>query len=375
MTSSSSSSPSSLEDQNSPFFLHHSENANTVIVSPPLTGSNYISWSRSFLLSISIKNKSGFLDGMITTPDLSDSSYVSWLGCNNILLAWILNSVSKDIASNVFFMTSAKEVWDKLKERFAQPDEARIYHLQHKLSGIVQGHLSVSDYFTQLNAIWEELHSHRPLPCCFCGKCTCDALKNVGEVQQGDYVFKFLMGLDDSYDVARGQIILLSPLPSLDKTFSLILQEERQRQARNTTLPISEPPALLAYQKFSKKKDKSDLVCHHCGKIGNTKENCYKLVGFPPNFKFTKPRIGNTSAAPYSANQVAAQINAPSHEAPAPSVSQLNLSQAQAHHLMDLVNARFPQLNSGQNQPLLPTPAPIKPQFKNQIPQTHPTQT
>ncbi|KAF5475551.1 hypothetical protein F2P56_007348 [Juglans regia] len=137
-TSSSSSSPSSLEDPNSPFFLHLSDNAHTVIVSPSLTGSNYISWSISFLLSISIKNKSSFLDGTITAPDLSDSSYVSWLRCNNILLAWILNFVSKDIASNVFFMISAKQVWDKLKERFAQPDEARIYHLQHKLSGTVK---------------------------------------------------------------------------------------------------------------------------------------------------------------------------------------------------------------------------------------------
>ncbi|XP_041016135.1 uncharacterized protein LOC121258655 [Juglans microcarpa x Juglans regia] len=257
-------------------------------------------------------------------------------------------------------MTSAKQVWDKLKERFAQPDEARIYHLQHKLSGIVQGHLSLSDYFTQLNAIWKELHSYRPLSCCSCGKCTCDALKNVDAVQQGDYMFKFLMGLNDSYDAVRGQIILLSPLPSMDKTFSLILQEERQRQARNTALPTSEPSALLAYQNFPKKKDRSDLVCHHCGKVGHTKKKCYKLVGFPPNFKFTKPRTGNTSTAPYSANHVAAQITASSHEAPAPSASQLNLSQAQTRHLMDLVNAQFPQLNLGQ-KPILPTLAPAKP--------------
>ncbi|KAG2690053.1 hypothetical protein I3760_09G169300 [Carya illinoinensis] len=290
MTSSSSSSPSSLEDPNSPFFLHHSDNANTVIVSPPLTGSNYISWSKSFLLSISIKNKFGFLDGTITTPDLSDPSYISWLRCNNILLAWILNSVSKDIASN-------------------------------------------------LNAIWEELHSYRPLPCCSCGKCTCDALKNVGEVQQGDYVFKFLMGLNDSYDSVRGQIILLSPLPSLDKTFSLILQEERQRQARNIALPISEPSALLAYQSFPKKKEKSDIVCHHCGKVGPTKDKCYRLVGFPPNFKFTKTKFGNASTTPYSANQVAGQITTSPKEMPAQSASQLNISQAQAQHLLALVNA------------------------------------
>ncbi|KAF5475506.1 hypothetical protein F2P56_007306 [Juglans regia] len=307
MASSSSSSSSSTEYPNSHFFFQHSNNANTIIVSPLLTGSNYISWSRYFILSISIKNKLGLLDGTISSPDLVDPSYVSWLRCNNILLAWILNSISKDIASNVFFMTSAKQVWDKLKERFAQPDEAWIYHLQHKLSGIVQGHLSVSDYITQLNAIWEELHSYRPLPCCSCGLCTCDALKNIGEVQQRNYVFKFLMGLNDNYDAVRGQIILLSPLPSLDKTFSLILQEERQRQARNIAVPTIEPSALLAYQNLLKKKEKTDLVCGHCGKMGHTKEKCYKQIGFPPTFKFTKSKFGNGFGKPvaHSANQVA----------------------------------------------------------------------
>ncbi|KAG6692146.1 hypothetical protein I3842_10G098500 [Carya illinoinensis] len=269
MTSSSSSPISLVEDPNSPFFLHHSDNANTVIISPPMNGSNYISWSRSFLRSISIKNKIGFLDGSISTPDLSDPSYVSWLRCNNILLAWILNYVSKEIASNVFFMTSAKQ-----------------------------------------------LYSCRPLPCCTCGKCTCKTLKTVGEVQQRDYVFKFLMGLNDSYDSVRGQIILL---------------KERQRQARNSSLPISEPSALLAYQNLpKKKKEKSDLICHHCGKVGHTKDKCYKLVGFPPNFKFTKAKFGNNPATSYSANRVTTQVTSSRQESHAPSTSQLNLSQAQA---------------------------------------------
>lgn len=85
------------ENPNSPFFLHHSDNANTVVISPPLTDSNYLSWNRSFTLAISIKNKLGFLDGTIPTPDLSSTLYVSWMRCNNLILSWILNSISKEI--------------------------------------------------------------------------------------------------------------------------------------------------------------------------------------------------------------------------------------------------------------------------------------
>lgn len=271
-TSSSSSSSSSLfslsEDPNSPYFLYHSDNANSVIVSPLLNGPNYLSWSRSFSLAISIKNKLGFLDGTIQTPSLNSSLYTPWLRCNNLILSWLLNSISKDIASNLLYINSAKQVWDKLKTRFSQPDDARIYHLQHQFSSIIQGSQSVSEYFTQLNAIWEELHIYRPLPFCSCGNCTCAALKLVGDVQQQDYVFKFLMGLNDSFAGVRGQIILMSPLPSLDKAFSLILQEERQREARNLVLPISESSALATYQSnvLAAYKERSEVTCGHCGK-------------------------------------------------------------------------------------------------------------
>lgn len=36
------------------------------------------------------------------------------------------------------------------------------------------------------------------------------------------------MGLSDTYVQVRGQILLMDPLPSLNKVFSLLTQEERQ---------------------------------------------------------------------------------------------------------------------------------------------------
>ncbi|KAF5461549.1 hypothetical protein F2P56_017636 [Juglans regia] len=273
------------EDPNSPYFLHHSDGINTVVITPPLSGPNYLSWSRSFTLALSVKNKLGFLDGSITTPAGTSTLYGPWVRCNNIILSWIIHSISQEIASNVCFIGDAKKVWDKLKDRFAQPDNARIYQLQHQLGTIMQGTQSVNEYFTQLNAVWEEIHNYRPSPNCSCGLCTCDALGSVGERQQTDYVFKFLMGLNETYDGIRGQIIIMSPMPSLDKAFSLVLQEERQRQARVAILPAAESCALAASHNQTKKKDKSDLTCYNCGKAGHTKDKCYRLIGFLPDFK------------------------------------------------------------------------------------------
>ena len=42
----------------------------------------------------------------------------------------------------------------------------------------------------------------------------------------------FLMGLNDTYSVVRGQILLMDPIPPLSKVFSLLLQDEKQRKVR-----------------------------------------------------------------------------------------------------------------------------------------------
>ncbi|KAF2294584.1 hypothetical protein GH714_012795 [Hevea brasiliensis] len=55
---------------------------------------------------------------------------------------------------------------------------------------------------------------------------------------------------------------------------------------------------------YSVKKVKNDVTCFHCGKPGNVKGNCYRLIGFPPNFKFTKSKgnaSGSSSSKPASA--------------------------------------------------------------------------
>lgn len=42
----------------------------------------------------------------------------------------------------------------------------------------------------------------------------------------------FLMDLNDTYSHIRGQILLMDPLPPLNKVFSLLTQEERQMLRR-----------------------------------------------------------------------------------------------------------------------------------------------
>lgn len=96
-----------LEDTASSFYLHHSKNHRTVTVTLELTSNNYPSWRRSFQLAISIGNKQGFLDGSILKPTQEDPLYLLWIRYNNLIVAWLLKSISSSIASTVFYLEDA----------------------------------------------------------------------------------------------------------------------------------------------------------------------------------------------------------------------------------------------------------------------------
>lgn len=50
------------QQPSSPFHIHPSESRTSIIVTPPLTGNNYQSWSRSIRMALISKNKMGRLE-------------------------------------------------------------------------------------------------------------------------------------------------------------------------------------------------------------------------------------------------------------------------------------------------------------------------
>ncbi|XP_062100426.1 uncharacterized protein LOC133806326 [Humulus lupulus] len=151
-TSHVSNSRNPLEDPADPYYLHHADNPGNILVSQPLTGQeNYASWSRAMRLSISIKNKLGFLDGSIPKPSLSDSVlYNAWIGNNNIVISWILNSVSKEIFASNLYNESAAVIWTNLRVRFHQKNGQHIFNLIKELMNLKQDVLSINMYYTKL---------------------------------------------------------------------------------------------------------------------------------------------------------------------------------------------------------------------------------
>ena len=117
---------------------------------------------------------------------------------------------------------------------------------------------------------------------------------------------KFLMGVNDSFFQVRTQILIMDPLPSINKAHSLFIQEEMQRSVHN--IVRVESTALATKNSGNNFKCKERPLCTHCGKLGHTVDKCYKLHGFPPGFKFKNNK--NATTHQVSSNLELIQANA-----------------------------------------------------------------
>ena len=298
-------------DPTSPYYLHPNEMPGALMVSPILNGRNYHSWSRSMRMALKAKTKLQFIDGTIAKPNRDDALFPAWDRCNTMVLSWLTHSLCDEIRESVMWRNVAADVWRELKEKYYEGDQFRIAQLQEELFAHKQGEVSVTSYYTKLQSIWEELDDFRPIPeCVACGDACVCGLDTVRKYRQADYVVRFLRGLNDSYSGVRSQIMLMEPLPSINKVFSLLSQQERQ-------MYVEEPQPVVSLADSGQgnsfagrgrgmrgrgrtssgrghggRGSSSKLVCSYCGKTGHLVDTCYKKHGYPLT---NKPRGGNVN--------------------------------------------------------------------------------
>jgi hypothetical protein len=288
-----------------------------------------------------------------------------------LVLSWINNCLSRQIHATVLYIYTAKGVWDDLKQRYSQGNGTRVHHLKQAIASFKQENLTICDYFTSLKGLWDELLNYRPIPGCTCGaKCICGLSRILLEYQHYDYVHSFLIGLNDSFAAVRGQILLMEPLPGINKVFSLVQNHETQKGAGILPLPIGLPTvdnialisrmnnevnafpysntashALLSrfdnrfdnnkqYQYQYPRKDKP--ICSHCGLKGHVMEKCYKLHGYPPGFQKKSKSIA-----------VANQVSSSSSALLETTDSSQNFSSLamQCQQLLNMLNAQAQQVS------------------------------
>ncbi|KAF8396921.1 hypothetical protein HHK36_018556 [Tetracentron sinense] len=167
-----------------------------------LNGHNFHAWSRSFLLYLGGKRKTG----------------------------WILGKEPKPTASD-------PKVEHALTKMYAHAHcDSRIFELYRDISHASQAALgfSIADFFGYLQTRWEELAQYEPL-----SEFPIDAVVESKHLDRR-HTYQFLMGLKPEFEAFRAQILNTSHMPSLYKAFATVDADERRRRL----LPPTPSPEL-----------------------------------------------------------------------------------------------------------------------------------
>ncbi|KAL3360867.1 hypothetical protein AABB24_014020 [Solanum stoloniferum] len=328
LDNSSSTLPARM-DITSPFYLHPSESAGSTLLPAIFDGSGYRSWRRAVLRALSVKSKTGFINGKVVRPDSDDPTFAQWERCDDMVTSWILNSLSPDLRDSLQYVNNAKELWDELEDRYDQTNGCKLYQLQKEINDLVQGNLDITGYYTKMKKLWEEKSTIDVASQCTC-VCNCGGKTRMHKAEQDRRLIHFLMGLNELYTTIRGNILMMSVLPSMAQAFAILSQEERQREVKphnNTALESTSLSASATHNNIGPKGfktnynsyrgsasnsntsntnnmfrgssstgNRSNLFCDFCKRSGHTKERCYKLHGYPSGQRFPKGR-GSGSAA------------------------------------------------------------------------------
>ncbi|OIT33480.1 hypothetical protein A4A49_55850, partial [Nicotiana attenuata] len=89
------------------------------------------------------------------------------------------------------------------------------------------------------------------------------------------------------------------PVPTINKAYSMLMERESQHTMSNNLCANEAGVTSLMTMKGGpgqRPKRNFNLYCDYCKMNGHTREGCYKLIGYPINFKFKKKTRVNAAA-------------------------------------------------------------------------------
>ncbi|KAK6131674.1 hypothetical protein DH2020_034581 [Rehmannia glutinosa] len=272
-------------DLTSPYSLGSQDNPGNVITNIQLRGENYDEWARAIRLSLKARRKFDFVEGTVTKPNGTEK-LDDWSVVHSMLVSWIMNTIEPTLRSTIAYYEDDAALWKDLKERFCVVNGPRIQQLKSAFGDCKQAkNEPVVNYFGCLKQIWDELATYVILPGCECGACTCNLGAKFAKIQEEDCMHRFLMGLDGAYGAVRSNLLSLDPLPSINRAYQAVIQEECLRGGSFSTVR-DERDGVMNFKvqtdyKGKNKVSNQENFCNHYNREGHDENGCFQLHGFP----------------------------------------------------------------------------------------------
>ncbi|XP_074270769.1 uncharacterized protein LOC141594670 [Silene latifolia] len=152
--------------------------------------------------------------------------------------------------------------------------------------------MTVTSYYGKLRSLWDSLVVHEPPFACKCGKCDCGIGPAAIKRLDNERLHQIFMGLDPSlYGHIRSQQFQQDPLPTLNRAYNIVLQEERLRTTTATpdvtevaAFHMSSPGSNVDWRVLRDKEhgERHQKLCSHCNTRGHDISTYFfKTLKFP----------------------------------------------------------------------------------------------
>ncbi|KAF7822001.1 Retrovirus-related Pol polyprotein from transposon RE1 [Senna tora] len=175
-----------------------------LITGHKLNGQSYLQWRQSVFMFVCGKGKDDYLPGVAKAPSQQDASYKKW---------WVENNMIDD---NFLLFTTAHDIWEAARKSYSTHEKsAKIFEVEYVLHNLNQGDMPVHQYHNSLIRCWQKLDLLES----YNWSCSIDAqyFKKLVEEKR---LYKFLSGLNETFEDVCGRILGRSSLPSLKEAFS-----------------------------------------------------------------------------------------------------------------------------------------------------------
>lgn len=267
-----------------------------------LTRSNYNYWRPQILATARTHGLDDLLLGQIEAPEkyLQSSSelsslqinpsYLDWIKRDQLLVSWLLSSVSEAMLGHVARCSSAAEIWNILENLFQNHSKARILQLRSQLHTQKKGTLSIDEYMLKMQEIADNL------------------IAAGQKISDDDLIMNILEGVGAEFDVVVVNLTSRTDQFTIPEVHFALKTHEIRLQKHHASLIIPSPSANFTSYSYGGDNrggrggrfrgrgggrfNKNRISCQLCRKSNHVAYKCFKRF----DVSFTGPT--NVQASP-----------------------------------------------------------------------------
>ncbi|KAK6131406.1 hypothetical protein DH2020_034849 [Rehmannia glutinosa] len=208
------------------------------LVTIKLTESNYLMWQQQILAAVTGYGLEDFLTGAKKAPpeyvtgtnaatQTLNPAYTTWKRQDQLLVSWLLSSLSESVLITAVGLKTSCEIWDALKTNFASQTQAKVMQYRLQLQTLRKGTMCMREYLSKI-------------------KGCCDVLAAAGEaISDKDQVIYILGGLSSDYNSVVVSVTSRHVPCTLMELHALLLSfETRLENTDNAPISVEGSPSI-----------------------------------------------------------------------------------------------------------------------------------